>query len=76
MDYRKKDGAYQSFDEIREGSKKSFEDYMERNFLKPAEGWEDLFKIRGLRLLEPPHRHSRQLQEQMVMMQQVWAATR
>ncbi|NLO46725.1 MAG: hypothetical protein GX111_00170 [Clostridiales bacterium] len=73
MDYRKKDQSYLTFDQIRKGSKKAFDDYVEKNLRKPPKGWEDLFKYVAYVCWSHRTGIAGNYKEQMIMMQQVWA---
>lgn len=73
MAYRERDRAYPAFDEVREESRRAYDDFVELNLLEPAAGWEDLYRYAAYTIWSHRSGVCGNFLEPMVFMHLVWA---
>ena len=73
MAYRERDSVYPAFDEVKDESRRAYDDFVETNLLKPAEGWEDLYRYAAYTIWSHRSGVCGNFLEPMVFMHLVWA---
>jgi hypothetical protein len=72
-DFRARDGAYVTFDDMKAKSQSDYESFVEKNLKKPAKGWEDLYRYAAYVIWSHRTRVTGKFLDTLVRMHLVWA---